>query len=133
MRTVEQLSRDVAYLQSVIASLNRFKDPPQQIIFCNKGAATVPPFGIVQITGNEMGLLKAERPADSYGRSGWYVVNGPTEVAVDAFGVGFRGIVPVMCDATTYVRGDRLRAVASSYEASKHPCGIYSLLETIHS
>lgn len=123
MRTVEQLSRDVAYLQSVIASLNRFKDPPQQIIFCNKGAATVPPFGIVQITGNEMGLLKGERPADSYGRSGWYVVNGPTEVAVDAFGVGFRGIVPVMCDATSYVKGDRLRAVASSYEASKHPCG----------
>lgn len=123
IRAVARLQREMATVLSTIGVQDRYKTPPDQLVFCNKGAATVPPFGIVQVTGNEMGLAKGERPADSYGRSGWYIVNGPTEVAVNAYGLGFRGICPIVCDATSYVRGDRLRAVASSYEASKHPCG----------
>lgn len=129
MRAVKQLQRDVsALLNSTQISGQKFRVPPTEIVFCNKGAATVPPFGIVQITGNEMGRLKAERPADSYGRAGWYVVNGPNSVAVNSYGVGFRGICPIACDATTYVAGDRLRAVASSYDASKHPCGNWQVI-----
>jgi hypothetical protein len=123
MDAVHKHERDIAQLLVELRKISRFQQQTEGFVFCNKGAATVPPFGIVQITGNEMGQLKGERPADSYGRSGWYVVNGPQSVAVNAYGVGFRGITPVACDATTYVRGDRLRAVASSYEASKHPCG----------
>lgn len=123
IRAVAQLQREMSSVLSALGSRDKFKTPAETFVFCNKGAATVPPFGVVQITGNEMGQLKGERPADSYGRSGTYLVNGPTEVAVNAYGIGFRGICPVMCDATSYVRGDRLRAVASSYEASKHPCG----------
>lgn len=128
IRAVARLQREMATVLSAIGVQDRYKTPPDQLVFCNKGAAAVPPFGVVQITGNEMGQLKGERPADSYGRSGWYIVNGPTEVAVNAYGVGFRGICPVMCDATTYVKGDRLRAVASSYEASKHPCGNFLVI-----
>lgn len=123
MDAVHRHERDIAQLLVELRKLSRFQQQTEGFVFCNKGAATVPPFGIVQITGNEMGQLKAERPADSYGRSGWYIVNGPTEVPVNAYGLGFRGISPVMCDSSSYVRGDRLRAVASSYEASKHPCG----------
>lgn len=123
MDAVHKHERDIAQLLVELRKLSKFQQQTEGFVFCNKGAAAVPPFGIVQITGNEMGQLKGERPADSYGRSGWYIVNGPTEVAVNAYGLGFRGIMPVMCDATSYVRGDRLRAVASSYEASKHPCG----------
>jgi hypothetical protein len=123
MRAVKQHQRDIAALQAKLQADRPFQQQTEGFVFCNKGAATVPPFGVIQVTGNEMTHLKGERPADSYGRSGWYLINGPQSVAVNAYGVGFRGITPVACDATTYVRGDRLRAVASSYEASKHPCG----------
>lgn len=123
MDAVHRHERDIAQLLVELRKLSRFQQQTEGLVFCNKGVATVPPFGIVQITGNEMSQLKAERPADSYGRSGWYLVNGPTEVPVNAYGLGFRGISPVMCDSSSYVRGDRLRAMASSYLASKHPCG----------
>lgn len=128
MDAVHRHERDIAQLLVELRKISRYQQQTEGFVFCNKGAASVPPFGIVQITGNEMGLLKGERPADSYGRSGWYIINGPSEVAVNAYGVGFRGIMPVMCDATTYVKGDRLRAVASSYEASKHPCGNFLVI-----
>lgn len=128
IRAVAQLQREMSSVLAALGSQDRFKTPAETIVFCNKGAAAVPPFGIVQVTGNEMGQLKGERPADSYGRSGCYIVNGPTEVAVNAYGIAFRGVMPIVCDATTYVKGDRLRAVASSYEASKHPCGNFLVI-----
>ena len=100
---------------------------PQEVIFHNSSGATVPPFAPLQIIAcninGSVPIVEVDQVADSYGRSGPYVFNGPLNVANDAKGIGYRGYVAVQGDATTYMFGDRLRVKASAYTVEKHPCG----------
>lgn len=100
---------------------------PQEVIFHNSSGATAPPFAPLQVIAcninGSVPIVEVDQVADSYGRSGPYVFNGPLNVANDEKGIGYRGYVAVQGDATTYVFGDRLRVKASAYTVEKHPCG----------
>lgn len=102
-------------------------ESPQEVIFHNSSGATAPPFAPLQVIAcninGSVPIVEVDQVADSYGRSGPYVFNGPLNVASDAKGIGYRGYVAVQGDATTYVFGDRLRVKTSAYTVEKHPCG----------
>jgi hypothetical protein len=102
-------------------------EAPQEHIFHNAYAGTVPPFGVMEVTGvqisNNVAVMQTTRPTTSYGRNGTYLFNGPRQVATTIRGVGVRGIVIAAGDANTYATGDRMRVKASTFFVEKHPCG----------
>jgi len=102
-------------------------EAPREIIYYNSSGAAAPPFAALQVINceieNNVPVMEVDQAVDSYGRSGAYIFNGPTQIANAARGVGFVGVVIVQGDATTYAFGDRLRVKANSYNVEKHPCG----------
>jgi len=102
-------------------------EAPQEHIFHNAYSGTVPPFGVMEVTGiqisNNVAVMQTTRPTTSYGRAGAYLFNGPRQVATTIRGVGVRGIVIAAGDANTYATGDRMRVKASTFFVEKHPCG----------
>lgn len=87
----------------------------------NDQAEAAPPYACMQVTGTvEVGgqnYLIVEKPADADGTAGWYVFNGPSEIAQDDFGIAFDGpLCRMLTDGTTITAGGVWGPVAASWE-----------------
>jgi hypothetical protein len=95
--------------------------PP--ILVYNDSGQTVPAYGLMQMTTtlDEDGrnYVKIKRPIDSTLLRSPLLINGPTEIAVGAYGTAQSGpVYRLLHDGGTYVAGDRLGAKASSFTAT---------------
>ncbi len=96
---------------------------PIPTLVYNDSGQTVPAYGLMQMTTtlDEDGrnYVKIKRPIDSTLLRCPLLINGPTEIAVGAYGTAQPGpVYRLLHDGGTYVAGDRLGAKTSTFTAT---------------
>lgn len=97
----------------------------------NTDAADAPGYACMQVVGIQnpysstvvdRTYLEVEKPSDQYGRGGWYVFNGPEEIAADDYGVAYGGpSVKVLGFSGSF--GDRCLPIIDDWSITKDPTG----------
>jgi hypothetical protein len=98
-------------------------DTPDPILVYNDSGYAVPPYGLMQMstTLDEDGrnYVKIKRPIDATLLRCPLLINGPNEIAIGAYGTAQAGpVYRLLHDGGTYVAGDRLGALTSTFTAT---------------
>ncbi len=106
---------------------------PTPAPFRNDSGETIPAYGCMQVTGTEEvgsdNLLVVDKPDDADGTSGWYVFNGPREVADNDFGTAQLGpILRGYKDSGAITAGERWAPVSGQWYLAQVDGGIFAAL-----
>jgi hypothetical protein len=122
---MDRLERLWAWFLSTGQRIPLFVPEEDQIEFYNDSGEDIPPHAVMQITDGEESVVKVDKPADRYGRTGPYLINGNEAVLEGKFGIATKNgtaLVKIV-DAGTVNFGKRLSAEANQWYAIENPCG----------
>ena len=88
--TVRRLEGEIADLRGMEG--RRHNDPPKTPWYTkNTSGVSIPAYACLQVVGTvyetDRTYLHVQQPADEIGEAGWYVFNGPEEIAIGGYGV----------------------------------------------
>jgi len=129
---MERLERLWAWYLSTSGRIPLFVPEEDQIEFYNASGEDIPPHAVMQITDGEESVVKVDKPADRYGRTGPYLINGNEAVLTGKFGIATKNgtaLVKII-DAGTINFGKRLSAEANQWYAIENPCGPWRYVGT---
>lgn len=100
---------------------NRQTIRPQELIYVkNVSGEVIPAYACMQATGTveygDQTYIEVEKPADITGAAGGFLFNGPAEIPVAGYGVGFDGpVVRMLTDGSTVTAGNRWRPTVGAF------------------
>jgi hypothetical protein len=116
-------TRKVELLPSDIAT-DSINAVPNAIYFRNDSAQTVPPYGLMQISGTvevtgSFNYVTIKRPIDATLMRCPLLINGPREVLTNEYGSAQIGpVYRLLHNGTAYVAGDRLGSLTATFTAT---------------
>lgn len=99
-------------------------EAPQEFVVANTTDEVVPPFALMQCITYQDGAIEIQKPADRYGQSGPYLINGGREIKANERGIGRNiGPITVHTDGSADTEFQRLSAEADQWYAIYNPAG----------
>ena len=99
-------------------------ESPQEFVVANTTNEDVPPFALMQCISYQEGAIEIQKPADRYGQSGPYLINGGREIKANERGIGRNiGPITVHTDGSADTEFQRLSAEVDEWYAIYNPAG----------